>query len=178
MEMFEMNDKVAFSISNNCCRICTNQCDSGQSIHEYIVYIDKRPVEMLEYCLQQPVDTSPHFPDFICVECIPSLIETHKFFSLYKKSEDYFKAIHCSWNESTIVEDIKVEPIIIPEYSGFVIGADDDVPLKAEPVIDDEITAAEKVVVFVEPLAALTYEMDEQNGMFWASFSYFLFSDF
>lgn len=161
-----MNDKDAFSISNNCCRICTKQCDSGQSIHEYIVYIDKRPVELLEYCLQQPVDTSPYFPDYICVECIPSLIETHKFFSLYKKSEDYFKAIHRNWNESTMVEDIKVEPIIVPEYSGCGIGDDDDddVPIKAEPEIDDETTAADKVVVFVEPLAALTF------GMFWPSF--------
>lgn len=161
-----MNDNVSFTTYNNCCRICTNQCESGQSIHEYIVYIDKRPVEMLEYCLQQPMDISPTFPDYICAECIPSLIETHKFFVLYKKSEEYFKAIHRNWNES-MVEEIKIEPIINSEYSGLLIG--DDVHVKAEPGIDNETTAPEKVVVFVEPLAALSYEMDENNGMSGAS---------
>lgn len=164
--MFEMNDTVPFTTNNNCCRICTNQCENGQSIHEYIVYVDKRPMEMLEYCLQQSIDTSPYFPDYICNECIPSLIETHKFFTIYKKSEEYFKAIHRNWNES-LVEEIKVEPNIIPECGGLIIG--DDVPIKAEEAVDDETTANEKVVVFVEPLTALTYDMDENNGMIWAT---------
>lgn len=165
--MCEMNDNVTFITNNNLCRICTNQCESGQSIYEYIVDVDKRPVEMLEYCLQQPVDISSHFPNYICAECIPSLIETYKFFTLYKKSEEYFKAIHQNWNDS-MVEEIKVEPIIIPQYSGLIIG--DAVPIKAEPEIDDETIVPEKVVVFVEPLAALTYEMDENNGMWSQAF--------
>lgn len=153
--MFEANDKIPF---RNCCRICTNQCVSGQSIFEYIVLVDKRPVEMLEYCLQQPVDTSTQFPENICTECIPILIETYKFFTLYKKSEKYFNALQRNLNE-TIEDRIKVEPITVSEHFGII----DDVPIKDEPGFD-EINTPE-VIVFVESLVPLygENEMNEAN---------------
>lgn len=68
---------------------------------------------MLEYCLQQPIDTSGYFPDNICVECTSKLVECYEFFVLYKKSEEHFLLLYRNGIGTTNGE-IKIETIDEP----------------------------------------------------------------
>lgn len=109
--------------SAKCCRICSAECENIQNIFE-ITEIDKRPVDMLEFCLQHPIDTSDCFPKSICIECITNLIQTYQFFVLFKKSEEYFVSLYQTVNEMTtdvVTNNIKIESIELPEINEVLI---------------------------------------------------------
>lgn len=94
-----------------CCRICATNCADAHSIYKEHQN-GKRTVEMLEYCLQQPIDKSEQFPEDICDKCSSNLIATYEFFLLYKKSEEYFLALHQDDDAQ-----IKIENVDVPMHS-------------------------------------------------------------
>lgn len=111
-----------------CCRICSAECENIQNIFE-TTENGKRVVDMLEFCLQHPIDTSDCFPKCICIECITNLIQTYHFFVLFKKSEEYFISLYQQFNDTTIsavTHNIKIESIELPEIN--------EVLIKAEPL--------------------------------------------
>lgn len=91
------------------CRICTANCTDARSIFDEI-HDGKRAVDLLEYCLQQPINTNGCFPMDICDLCTSCLIETYEFFVIYKKSETYFLSLLDSSGQSAI----KIESIDLP----------------------------------------------------------------
>lgn len=109
-----------------CCRICSAESDNIQNIFE-TTEIGKRSVDMLEFCLQQPIDISDCFPKCICIECISNLIQTYQFFELFKKSEEYFISQYQKVNEmtvATVTNDIKIESIELPKINEVFIKAE------------------------------------------------------
>lgn len=115
----------------NCCRICTTRCEGICSLFE-VTHHGKRPVDLLEYCFQQTIDTSECYPDIICSECSTNLIETYEFFVLYKRSEQYFQSFALSDTQMTDTSDkiVIIESSgnnVITESNEFIAGYDDDI---------------------------------------------------
>lgn len=85
--MFEENS------IEKCCRVCATISLNVNSLFD-IGEDETRFIDMLEYCLQQPLDTHDYFPSYICLDCTTNLKKTHEFFVLYKKSEAFFLTQH------------------------------------------------------------------------------------
>lgn len=102
----------------NCCRICATRHTIVHSIYEEFLE-GKRPMDLLEFCLQQPIDTNTFLPDAICVPCTTKLIETYEFFVLYKKSEEYFFTFRPEANQIPKIETIYTADI--PEVTEDII---------------------------------------------------------
>lgn len=112
------------------CRICTaTEYEEVQNIFD-AVDGDRRLIDMLEYCLQQTIDTSDCFPKTICSECIAALTTTYEFFQLYKKSEVHFIRMHQNV-ASPNPNGIKVEEILIKTEQEMI----DDVKAFGEPTL-------------------------------------------
>lgn len=123
------------NFSLNYCRICAKQCATVKNIFD-VTQNDKRCVDMLECCLQQPINTNERFPNSICPECESNLVITYEFFVLYKKSEEYF--VSCVNN---IIAEVKEEPfrIEVIQIAENIEFSDDGI--KTEPYdrnMDDE----------------------------------------
>lgn len=108
-----------------CCRICSAECENIEKLFE-TAENGKRAVDMLEFCLQHPIDTSDCFPTWICIECITGLIQTYQFFVLYKKSEEHFVSLYQKHNEMNIdacrhYTNVKIESIELPEINEVLI---------------------------------------------------------
>lgn len=115
----------------NSCRVCATHTVDGNSIFD-VIHKEKRSIDMLEYCFQQPIDTTESFPRYVCTKCTWNLIETYEFFILYKQSEAYFHQQIPGFN-------IKLEiPTAIEEDT-----ADEFVNIKFEPEIELRESAVE-----------------------------------
>lgn len=97
-------------VPQNRCRVCATDCTNTFSIFE-LIHDGKRSIDLLEYCFQQSIDTSEHFPKCICTECSSNLILTYELFLLYKRSEEFFQAQYQTGTNYAILDDfIKVDP--------------------------------------------------------------------
>lgn len=95
------------------CRLCATQCPQTNSIFRTI-HDGKRSIDLLEYCLQHPIDTSACYPEIVCDECSKVLIQTYEFFVKYKKSEEYFLTLHQDINQIQVKIEV-VQPDNVPE---------------------------------------------------------------
>lgn len=104
------------------CRICAkvtvNAIDLFAAEHE-----GKKFFEMLEFCLQQPIETDG-LPRIICNACSITLIAVHKFHTLYYNSEHYFRRISSAADSKVKLEvesDIDESPIKVEESEGHIV---------------------------------------------------------
>lgn len=128
------------------CRVCSS--DYRDDIHRLKSIFDeihngKRVLDILEFCFQQPIDTTYRNPLNICDECISNLIITYEFFVLYKQSETYFSS---HFEE---LSEVKFEAVVVP----------------ASNVIDGEIKT-ERADVYEDILLSENGELRPENAIF------------
>lgn len=138
----------------NCCRVCETDSDEVRGIYEE-VHNGKRAVDMLEYWLQQPIDTSECFPVTICVPCTTKLVECYEFLVLYKKSEQNFLLLYHDGSEMA-KNPIKIEndevaiyPDVDTEYVAVESGVQSD--LKTELDYSSEEKSLEEPITLTSP---------------------------
>lgn len=128
----------------NCCRICEINSENVRSIHEEI-HNGKGAVDMLEYCLQQPIDTSEYFPSNICDQCQSKLVECYEFLLLYKKSEEHFLLLYHNQNVMTN-NIIKIEALEVPTSSDVseILVESEQVNVGGVNILKSEFVSREK----------------------------------
>lgn len=144
---FSKNCRMAeYNSFQNCCRICRENRAGVHNIFDEF-YNGQRLVDMLEYCLQYPVNTSEQYPDTICAECSSNLIVTYEFFVLFKKSEEYFQ--NCIDEVVKTPNQIKIELVNVPDTNETSLDY-----IKIEPSIETNIDVSvdEGKQITCEPL--------------------------
>lgn len=91
------------------CRICATEQDDCMnnlltSIHNGLYFID-----MLQYCLQRPIDKDNRLPLNICLDCTSNLIVAYNFNVLINGSEQRFRnLLGCDMKCDTLEQKVEV----------------------------------------------------------------------
>lgn len=133
-----MEDRIC---SENLCRICRENSKNVLNIfEEYHYHIKRRrPADMLEHCLQQPIAIDDNIPMTICTECSSKLISMYEFFVICEESEKYYLLYQHRHHQHQLIEDpIEVKTELInctPEPIELL-----EVPIKYEEKIEEILT--------------------------------------
>lgn len=131
-----MEDRI---YSEKLCRICRENCQNVLNIFEEIQFGERqRPVDLLEYCLQQPIGNGDSFPITICTECFSKLLSMYEFFVICKESEKYYSLLQQQhhYQHQVVKDSIEVKTELItqtPEPIELL-----ELPIKSERKIKEK----------------------------------------
>lgn len=129
--------------SEKLCRICRENRQNVLNIfqEDHFGNRRRRPADMLEYCLQQPIGTGDNFPMTICTECKSKLVSMYEFFVICEESEKYYSLLQQNYYQHRVAKDpveVKTESITYTPESIEILEVPNKSVEKTEEILTND----------------------------------------